>query len=759
MTGMEFIPELIGKIDPVILEAATKGLATAIGKVAGESGIKLLGGTGEQILDSAGKLTKTSQDLLFRISRKYIENYTERHGILKVLGMPKPVSLDSVYTAVKLLNPEELRTFESVEALESEFRKSSERGFRSRECSKQSGITVANQEQYLMVLGSPGMGKTTFLRKVGLEALKRNKGDYTHNCIPVLLELKTFRTGEIDFENAIATEFQNCGLPEYQQLTNKFLEQGKLLILLDGLDEVPTERIGEIVTKIQDFVDRRSKNRFITSCRIAAYRNNFRRFTDVAIADFDDGQIENFITNWFVSNPEQGRKCWAELNDEKYVAAKELAQTPFLLTLICLNYRKNNKFPQDRIFLFERAFSILLKEWDIHKSGVLRDSCYKRLNVKLKEILLAEIAFNSINTDILFLRKHEIIEEIESILFELLPDEKFIDGSAVLKDIEIQHGLLIERASDRYSFSHLSIQEHLAAKYICIQDERIEYLIESHLCEQRWREIFLSVSGLNKKADSLLLTMEKQAYSFVNTPKLNSLLFWVEEVANKFKTETITSLGKRAIALYLALTLDLAEIEFQPRDIYSDEIIHALAYLYDTNTEDIKIKIALDRQQIEMTRSRTLIKAQNLSLSITGDIRNNLHYFLTMIRVQNFNNIKNINPFTNYIQWSQEFKIYRDLDYSKLLPISDEFDKMEKPDRFEDREIDFTFMQELVKSWQQAFKLNPEILNFTESEMESLDDFVYANLLLVECKKAAARVSPDVWEGIESRMLLPVENA
>ncbi len=168
---MEIIPvaqELIGKIDPTILEAATKGLATAIGKVAGEAGIKLLGGTGGQLLDSTGKLTKAAQDLLFRISCKYVENYTNRHGILKVLGMQKPISLDSVYTAVKLLNPEDLRTFESVEALESAFRNSKERGFQPKKCPKQAGINVADKEPYLMVLGGPGMGKTTFLRKVGL---------------------------------------------------------------------------------------------------------------------------------------------------------------------------------------------------------------------------------------------------------------------------------------------------------------------------------------------------------------------------------------------------------------------------------------------------------------------------------------------------------------------------------------------------------------------------------------------------------------
>ncbi len=389
MTGMEFIPELIGKIDPTLLESATKGLALSIGKVAGESGIKLLGGTGGQVLDGAGKLTKTAQDLLFSISRKYIENYTERHGTLKVLGMSKHVSLDAVYTAVKLLNPEELRTFESVEALESAFRENKERGFQSRECTKQSGIAVANQEQYLMVLGSPGMGKTTFLRKVGLEALKRNKGDYKPNCIPVLLDLKTFRTGEINFENAIATEFQNCGLPEYQKLTDKFLEQGKLLILLDGLDEVPTERMGEMVTNIQDFVDRHSKNRFITSCRIAAYRNNFRRFTDVAIANFDDEQIENFITNWFESQPERGKECLERLNSGDYKAAKELTQTPLLLTLVCILYQRSGLFPINRSTLYERALRVLLEEWNGAKEIPI-EQLYKGLDTKRKELILCK---------------------------------------------------------------------------------------------------------------------------------------------------------------------------------------------------------------------------------------------------------------------------------------------------------------------------------------------------------------------------------
>ncbi|MEM8720178.1 MAG: NACHT domain-containing protein [Cyanobacteria bacterium P01_G01_bin.39] len=474
MTGMELIPELIDKIDPAIIEAAAKGLATAIGKVAGETGIKLLGSTGEQLVDSTGKLTQAAQDVLFRISKKYVENYTERHGILKVLGMQKPISLDSVYTTVQLLNPEALQTFESIGALESVFRENKVRGFQQ-ECPKQPGIKVANKEQYLMVLGAPGMGKTTFLRKVGLEALKRNKGDYQPNCIPVLLELKTFRTGEINFEKAIAAEFANCGLLEYQKLTDKFLEQGKLLILLDGLDEVPTQRMNEMVIAIQNFVDRHSNNRFITSCRIAAYRNNFRRFTDVAIADFDDQQIKSFITNWFISNSERGKECLTRLNSSDYQAAKELTQTPLLLTLVCILYQRSGQFPTNRSTLYERALRVLLEEWNGAKEIPI-EQLYKGLDTKRKELILSQIAYDTFSEDQLFFSRRTVVKQIEKLLPELLPDEKFVDGNHVLRDIEVQHGLLVERAESIYSFSHLTIQEFLIAQHIDYENLPIEPL-------------------------------------------------------------------------------------------------------------------------------------------------------------------------------------------------------------------------------------------------------------------------------------------
>ncbi len=528
-----------------LLAQAVSGVAVPV--------FQTLWGSGGKILGMFGKtLDEKAKQAIFTASNQYAQKYIERHGILKVLGMREPVLLESVYTSVQFLDDWSIRSFESIETLEKVYRQGQQRSFQDKDCKKQEGLKVAHEKQYLMVLGSPGAGKSTFLRRMGLEALKGKKGKFKYACIPVFIELKTFKSGDINIENEIAEEFRICGFPSHDAFTAKALEQGKLLILLDGLDEVPTARMNEAIQQIQNFVDLYNKNRFIASCRVAAYRHNFRRFTDVAIAEFDDTQIENFITNWFSSSPDTGQDCWQKLNKEEYKAAKELTQTPLLLTLVCLLYQHSRKFPNNRSTLYERALRVLLEEWAAEK-GIPHDELYKGLDTKRKEMMLSKIAHDAFQADRLFLPRREVTDQIEQILREMLPDERLINGKAVLKSIEVQHGLLVERAEEIYSFSHLTIQEYLTAQYI--DDRRhVEKLVTEHLTDERWREVFLLVAGLMRGgADDLLLLMQKEAQNYINTPKLKALLHWTSEIT-KDSEVTIKPIAKRAIACAILCT-------------------------------------------------------------------------------------------------------------------------------------------------------------------------------------------------------------
>jgi predicted NACHT family NTPase len=682
---------------------------------------------GGKILDRFGKVldAKKAKQAIDAASRQYAQNYTERHGILKVLGMREPVSLESVYTAVQFLDDRAIRSFESVETLEEVYRQAKQRSFQSEDCQKQEGLKVANEKQYLMVLGGPGAGKSTFLRRMGLEALKGKKGEFKHACIPVFIELKKFNTGEINIENEIAEEFRICGFPSHEEFTAKALEQGKLLILLDGLDEVPTERMNEAIRRIQNFVDLHDQNRFITSCRVAAYRHNFRRFTDVAMADFDDAQIEKFITNWFRNEPQTGQDCWKKLNNEEHKSAKELTQTPLLLTLVCLLYQRSRKFPTNRATLYERALRVLLEEWAGEK-GIFQDDLYKGLDTKRKEMMLSEIAHHAFQADRLFLPRREITDQIDQLLKEMLPDEKFIDGTAVLKSIEVQHGVLVARAEGIYSFSHLTLQEYLTAQYI--DDHRqIETLVTEHLTDERWREVFLLVAGLMRGgADDLLLLMEKEAQKYINSPKLQALLQWAEQVTAGSESN-LKPVAKRAIAIASAHQFNN----------YSDFAIRdSLAFTFFNAG-----------------------KFTNALTSIEPFVSTGLWVFedASDDRLEHEDWANFFDPILIDVHNLEKLKIFKNVNFAVLIARLEAL-KATAPNDNQPDEVHGAFIERILQTWLKAFNLSIELINLSCEEAQAWNNYVYTNYLMVQCKAAAVRVSSTTWAEIEERMLLVPNN-
>ncbi|PSN18393.1 hypothetical protein C7271_12760 [filamentous cyanobacterium CCP5] len=262
---------------------------------------------------------------------RYEAKYRQRYGSVRILGMKQDYPLEQVYTKVKFLDALSIRRFESVEALEEVYRGKSVRGFTTQERTPQDGTGVVNAHPKLTVLGQPGAGKSTFLRRLGLAAFQdQAENSFMFQCIPVLLELKRFNPTQIDLLGAVAKELANFGFPETPEYAAKALEQGNLLVLLDGLDKVPKDIFNPAIEAIQDFVTRYDQTRFITSCRTAAHRSDFRRFTNVELADFDDEPIEAFTHNWFQTELDKesstAERCWEQLNDQRNSVAKELAQ-------------------------------------------------------------------------------------------------------------------------------------------------------------------------------------------------------------------------------------------------------------------------------------------------------------------------------------------------------------------------------------------------------------------------------------------------
>ncbi len=474
---------------------------------------------------------------VFKASNRYFKNYARRHGKMKVLGMSRPVSLERIYTNVQILDRQEIfLNYATVEAIEKNYRQGTDRWIEGTKKSRRIGIDVANQEQYLTVLGQPGVGKSTFLRKIGLEALKGRRGDFKHACLPVFLELKGFDGVNLNIEEHIVKELEICGFPNTQAFTERALQQGKLLLLLDGLDEVPTKKLNNVIRKTNNFFNKYFKNRFITSCRIAAYKGYYKDCTDVVVAPFNKKQIKQFINNWFQKEIDikQGTaiKCWRLLQKPENVAAMELAQTPLLLTFLCLVYDRSQNLSDNRSRLYKRALDILLEEWASEKR-LEHDIIYQGLHSELEKVLLSEFAYEKFTGDQLFFSKEAIIEHIANFLRDTLDAPENLNCKEVLNAIEVQQGILVERAEDVYSFSHLTIQEFLVARYLAKDYRKFNMLISSvRFLDSRWQEVFLLATGLQDSADNVLLDMEKTTHKQVKTEGLRRLIRILSQQAN-----------------------------------------------------------------------------------------------------------------------------------------------------------------------------------------------------------------------------------
>ncbi|MEM6255235.1 MAG: NACHT domain-containing protein [Cyanobacteria bacterium P01_D01_bin.156] len=669
-------------------------------------------------------------------SEAYYQNYRERHCKVKVLrryGSGKDMGLDTIYTAVKFLSDADRRYF-STDHMEELYRQAGNRRFRVGSNERQDGLKVANAEQYLMVLGGPGVGKSTFLRKLGLESLK---GAMKHEQMPVFIELKSFKSKEMSLEQAIVRELEISGFPYADSLVKSMLAEGRLLVLLDGLDEVPSSQVDNVIEQIQNFCDQHRKNRFVASCRVAAYKGGFNRFTDVTMAEFDNDQIREFVESWFSSklDKESGTAdtFWKLINQSENASAKDLAQTPLLLTFLCLVYDSSQALPTVRSTLYGDALDILLKKWAAEKR-IRRDSIYQGFHADLEKVLLSEIAHDSFQKDQLFFSESEITERITTFLADTLDAPSHLDGAKVLNAIEVQQGILVERAAGVYSFSHLTLQEYLTARYIS-KKNLMQTLVENHLTDERWREIFLLVSGLlEEQAQDLWLLMEQQANGYLDLPKLQGLLQWLVDLSNKSDSSN-QQLASRswllASAIAIAMTIDIdiviasgsatATVSRSARAI-ARAIASARAIAIDSA---IASAIAIDSaiaSAIDMDIAIDIASASAIDMDIAIDIAS--------------------------------ASASANIDYNALAT---ELEALQKqiPSGNATAQKWQNFADQLIETYLSFFKLDKSLIMFSLEEAQALENYLYSVKLIIDCKNAAVRVSRQEWEAIESRLLTP----
>lgn len=723
---------------------------------------------------------ETDIDTLVQTIRAQVHgDIQSRCGTMRVLDMEQPIGLSDIYTSVNILEKiSGRRRLELEELLQDCDSRNFDRFLLGQVRHKRiPGLQAVEEHRQLMILGKPGAGKTTFMKRL---AILCNEGKFQPQRAPVFVTLKDYAEakGKLELQNYIQKQWQTCGVKETDVLT-AILTTGRALVLLDGLDEVSENDHDRVLQDIKIFTQQFRDCQCVITCRIAAREYIFEQFTEVEVADFNQKQIAEFATKWFtVKHDLKKAKTFIQrLKDNKPI--QELATNPLLLTLLCLVFGEAADFPANRAELYKEGLDVLLKKWD-GKRNIERDQGYKKLSLKRKEDLLGQLAFETFERGEYFFKQATVEQHIIRYICNLpeaSDDEEALqlDSEAVLKSIEAQHGLLVERARSIYSFSHLTFQEYFTAQHIISPTAALDQALQrlaTHITERRYREIFFLTAGMLPEADALLVLMKQKidqvvVDSSLETLKLQSFLAWIQQKTISVNVSHKTSAVR---AFYLAyahnLDLDLAHgLDFSlaladDLDLsYARDRVRDLFYRLDHNlsyTDDLELKRALSRS---LNRARTISHANSLALALDRAL------FLALI-----------------ISCAFDFNLDLALDSALDCDIDLALNRAERSTERHNHELKVIIQglriklpnrkdREVVKQWWQSNGADwTKHLRFTvleqlnigydwqlsDAQKEKLEQYYNANKLLVDCLNSDCYVTKATRQYIEDTLLLPL---
>src|SRR6266545_2830978 len=212
-----------------------------------------------------------------------------------------------------------------------------------------------------VVLGDPGAGKTTLLRHFTASLAEER----TRSWVPVFESLPRLLRSEEFILDPIGRRMERLGHSgeKLKAVLERRGREGRLLLLLDGLDEVPRERREEAEQILRGLAGRWPASPLVVTSRPIGYRSPGAAFREVTLLPLDRERRRDFLARWLgraTGTPDVVRAAHA-LASLDSPELRELAGNPLYLTLMALLFESGIEPDRNRTWLYDQVFALLFE--------------------------------------------------------------------------------------------------------------------------------------------------------------------------------------------------------------------------------------------------------------------------------------------------------------------------------------------------------------------------------------------------------------
>jgi formylglycine-generating enzyme required for sulfatase activity len=368
----------------------------------------------------------------------------------------------------------------------------------------------------LLLLGEPGSGKTTHLKQVLLKVVRDGAESIglPSGTIPVFLPLNALRNPDAGLPNFIAEQLRDPMLDVAPDFAARLCKHGKLLLLLDGLDEVANSSERAAVSRwIEALRTGAIDSHVLVSCRYAGYADKnvelSNEFLELHLRPLDYEKMRVFVDNWYavvereLIRDEQRATVRAKQRAAALLAAleepelslvhrvHEMTRNPLLLTAICIVYHEPQSLPHARAKLYQECIAVLLERWRKSRTD------FPLTTDEALAVLRPVAAWMQEERDRTRAIRAELYEPVAAAMGRA--SKSALEADHFLKVIRDDAGLLTGFGMDQYGFIHLGFQELLTAEHLRNEgliDSTVFDALAAKFDDNWWQEVILLMLGL-----------------------------------------------------------------------------------------------------------------------------------------------------------------------------------------------------------------------------------------------------------------------